>query len=102
MRHAFARRWEAHGLAMRALYWRGLAVAGLFTFLPGRVFNRMFFPEMPELGYGVIALHLNLLYVVWIIKLHLRTIRMMPMLNLINYQVMRFNSVHENIATIKN
>ena len=56
MRHAFARRWEAHGLAMRALYWRGLAVAGLFTFLPGRVFNRMFFPEMPELGYGVIAL----------------------------------------------
>ena len=29
---------------------------GAVTLLPGRVFNRMFFPEMPELGYGVIAL----------------------------------------------
>ncbi|WP_299146271.1 DUF2306 domain-containing protein [uncultured Tateyamaria sp.] len=56
MRHILARRVAMHQIVMRSLYWRGLCVAGLFNFLPGRTTNRMIFPEMPDAGYVVISL----------------------------------------------
>ncbi|WP_425071108.1 DUF2306 domain-containing protein [Sagittula sp. S175] len=46
---------RAHQRAFRNLYLRGVLVAGLFNFLPGRVVNRMFLGEAPEQGYTVIA-----------------------------------------------
>lgn len=54
--HALAGRIAQHQEVMRGLYWRGLTIAGLFTFLPGRAVNRMFFDEAQQLGYAVIAL----------------------------------------------
>ncbi|MFZ7089500.1 DUF2306 domain-containing protein [Primorskyibacter sp. 2E233] len=56
MRHAVAGRIRAHEQVMQGLYWRGLCVAALFNFLPGRVVNRIFFAQAAELGYVVIAL----------------------------------------------
>lgn len=56
MRHIFAGRVTLHQIVMRSLYWRGLCLAGLANFLPGRTTNRMFFPETPDAGYVVIAL----------------------------------------------
>lgn len=47
-----------HERRFRGLYWHGLAVAGLFTFLPGRLLNGLLFGATPALGYGVIALGL--------------------------------------------
>ncbi|WGW03326.1 DUF2306 domain-containing protein [Tropicibacter oceani] len=55
MAHAFAGRIRAHEAVFRNLYWRGLIVAGLFNFLPGRVVSRALLPETPELGYAVIV-----------------------------------------------
>lgn len=49
------RRFEAHGRAMRSLYLQALILAGIFTFLPGRRMNAMFFAEKPELGLPVAA-----------------------------------------------
>lgn len=46
----------AHQATMESLYWRGLCVAGLFNFLPGRVVNRTLFGESSDVGYGVILL----------------------------------------------
>ena len=34
---------KAHQGAMRGLYFGGLVIAGLLTFLPGRIMYRMFF-----------------------------------------------------------
>jgi uncharacterized membrane protein len=56
LRHIFRGNITAHQTTMRSLYWTGLMVAGLFTFLPGRIVNRSLFPEIPEAGYLVIAL----------------------------------------------
>lgn len=49
------RRYEAHGRAMRSLYLQALILAGIFTFLPGRRMNTMFFAENPDLGLPVAA-----------------------------------------------
>lgn len=59
MRHVFAGRIRLHQEVLRSLYWRGLIVAGLFNFLPGRVTNRTVFGDAPELGYVVMALGLG-------------------------------------------
>ncbi len=56
MRCIFAGDIAGHRAAMQGLYWRGLCVAGLFIFLPGRTLSRMVFPEAQSLGYGVIVL----------------------------------------------
>lgn len=53
---------RAHRLAMRGLYYQGLAIAGLVNFLPGRRVNRAVFPEHPELGLVVIGLGLGALF----------------------------------------
>lgn len=45
-----------HRETMHGLYWRGLTIAGLFTFLPGRLVNRVFFGADPELGWVVICI----------------------------------------------
>jgi uncharacterized membrane protein len=50
-----------HRATLQSLYWRGVIVAGLFTFFPsGRIVNRMVFPDNPDWGYAVIALGLAL------------------------------------------
>lgn len=59
--HVRAGRIAAHRATLRSLYWHGLTIAGLFTFLPGRVTNRMLFDERPELGWVVIGLGAPLL-----------------------------------------
>lgn len=45
-----------HRAQMRALYWHALAIAGLFTLLPGRLLNAALFGARPELGYVAIGL----------------------------------------------
>jgi uncharacterized membrane protein len=45
-----------HRAEMRGLYWHALAIAGLFTLLPGRLLNAVFFGPRPELGYVAIGL----------------------------------------------
>jgi uncharacterized membrane protein len=61
MRHALAGRIDLHRRVFQNLYWRGLLIAGLFNFLPGRATNRSVFPETPEAGWLVIALGLTLI-----------------------------------------
>lgn len=55
MRGIWRRDIRAHEAAMKGLYWRGLCLAGLFQFIPGRTTSRAIFPETPELGWAVIA-----------------------------------------------
>lgn len=57
-----------HGI-MRGLYWTGPMIAGLFTLLPGRLLNRVLFPDMPEAGFVAIAV--GGVALVWInLRLH--------------------------------
>lgn len=42
-------------LVMENLYVRGVALAGAFNLLPGRSTARALIPDIPELGYLVIA-----------------------------------------------
>ncbi|MEY1554926.1 DUF2306 domain-containing protein [Yoonia sp. R2331] len=49
--HLINRRFAQHGRAMRSLYFQGLAIAGLFTFLPGRTLNETFFAASPLAGF---------------------------------------------------
>lgn len=49
------RQYQAHGRAMRSLYLQALILAGVFTFLPGRRMNLMFFADNPEMGLPVAA-----------------------------------------------
>ncbi len=51
-----------HRTVMESLYWRGLILAGLFNFLPGRTTSRAIFPEMPEAGYAVIVFGLVVMF----------------------------------------
>ncbi|MCC1482326.1 DUF2306 domain-containing protein [Roseibaca sp. Y0-43] len=60
IRRARMRQVAAHRRVFRNLYWYGLMVAGLFNFLPGRIVNRTLFPQLPELGYVLIALGLTI------------------------------------------
>lgn len=54
----FARRGqlEAHRASFRGLTLYGLAGAGGFAFLPGRLMNEVFFPNIPALGYLILAM----------------------------------------------
>ena len=49
------RRIKAHQQEMRGLYFWAMGVAGLFTFLPGRRMNIVFFEEMPVAGFALMA-----------------------------------------------
>lgn len=55
MRAIFRRDIATHQAVMRALYWQGLGVAGLFTLLPGRKLNEVLFGEAEMLGVWVIV-----------------------------------------------
>lgn len=67
MAHVRAGRYCAHAAVMRSLYWRGLMIAGLFNFLPGRTTNRIFFDDARDAGYIVIAVGLTAIFapVLW-------------------------------------
>ena len=56
MRDIYAGNIKGHEQALRSLYWNGLIIAGGANFLPGRVLNRMVFPEIPSLGWVAILL----------------------------------------------
>ncbi len=45
----------AHRQTMQSLYFWAMGVAGLFTFLPGRRMNDVFFENAPMLGFVVMA-----------------------------------------------
>ena len=49
--HLRQREFVRHGAEMRGLYFQGLGAAGLFTFLPGRTLNDIFFPNAPVTGF---------------------------------------------------
>ncbi len=60
--HARKGRIAAHQASMKGLYFWALGVAGVFTFYPGRVMNRMLFPAQPMAGfYLVLGLYLAVL-----------------------------------------
>ncbi len=77
VRDARRRAIAAHKARMSGLYWQGLTVAGVFTFLPGRTLNATFFPAEPARAYWVIAaLGLGLLAVnLWPLRPVRRTAR---------------------------
>ena len=52
---ARARNIARHQSEMRNLYFWAMGVAGLFTFLPGRRMNRVFFDDAPETGFAFAA-----------------------------------------------
>lgn len=56
MRAIWRRDIATHKAVMGNLYMRGVALAGAFNFLPGRSMQRSLIPEVPELGYAIIAL----------------------------------------------
>lgn len=53
---------RTHELALRGLYWRGLCLAGLFNFLPGRTMQRALLGESETLGYVIIAVGVALIF----------------------------------------
>ena len=58
-----------HEAAMKGLYFWALGAAGVFTFLPDRIMNRMFFPEHSLAGfYFVLGVYLAVL-LMWKLKL---------------------------------
>lgn len=64
LRHAIARRIDAHRIVFRNLYWYGLLVAGTFNFLPGRRMNEVVFGQFEDLGVWFIAA-VGVFVVVW-------------------------------------
>ncbi|MFW2542531.1 DUF2306 domain-containing protein [Primorskyibacter sp. 2E107] len=65
MRYILAGNVAGHRATMQGLYWRGVVVAGLFNFLPGRTVSRMVLPDAQEAGYWVIAFGLLVLLAQW-------------------------------------
>lgn len=53
----------AHRAAMRELYFKALCLAGLFTFLPGRLLNRVIFGDQSWVGFVVIAAGVTAIFV---------------------------------------
>ncbi len=56
VRHAVKGRIAAHQASMKSLYFWALGVAGVFTFMPGRVMSRVFFSENATLGFYLVLL----------------------------------------------
>lgn len=67
--YAIARNIEAHRQTFRALYLQWLVLAGLFTLLPGRIFNLMLFGEMPMIGTAVMGIGLVFIGTVFVRRL---------------------------------
>ena len=53
------RRIAEHRKAMQSLYFWAMGIAGLFTFLPGRRMNEVFFSAAPVAGFIVMALFIG-------------------------------------------
>jgi len=62
--HLRARRFQAHGAAMKSLYFNALVVAGVFTILPGRRMNEVLFADYGVEGF-VAALTLSIMALLW-------------------------------------
>lgn len=56
VRAAIARDIHRHQIILRSLYWRGLIIAGLVNFMPGRATNAVFFEGHEQAGWVVIVL----------------------------------------------
>lgn len=54
-----------HQASMQSVWFGALGLAGLFTLLPGRTLNRVFFGSWPEAGYIAIGLGLIGLWILW-------------------------------------
>ena len=61
-----------HRASMQSVWFGAMGLAGLFTFLPGRVINRMVFGGPSQLGYVVVGVGLIALLVLW--RWHLRRV----------------------------
>lgn len=70
---ARAGRIAAHRARMAGLYWQGLSIAGVLTFLPGRALNAALFGDAPYVGLWVIGVGLAAL--LWV---NLRSTRQAP------------------------
>ena len=55
LRAIYRRDIREHAQIMENVYVRGVALAGAFQLLPGRSFQRALIPDVPMLGYAVIA-----------------------------------------------
>lgn len=53
--HVRRRNIPKHRASMQAVWFGAMGIAGLLTFLPGRILNRILFGAPSELGYGIIA-----------------------------------------------
>ncbi|MBV0914000.1 DUF2306 domain-containing protein [Anianabacter salinae] len=62
MRAILAGNVRLHRVIMQNLYWKGLLIAGLFNFLPGRTLSRALLPDTPEAGWAVIGAGLALIF----------------------------------------
>ena len=56
MRAIYVRDVRTHSQFMKGIYVRGLVLAGSFTLLPGRMMQEILIPEVPIIGYVVVAL----------------------------------------------
>jgi hypothetical protein len=52
---------DLHRRVFQNLYWRGLVIAGLFNFLPGRALNRSVLPDRADAGWLVIGFGMTLI-----------------------------------------
>lgn len=52
----------AHRQNMRRLYFLALVIAGVFTFVPGRIMNRMFFAGREEFGFVIVLSTMAICY----------------------------------------
>lgn len=65
---------QKHIASMQSVWFGAMALASLFTFLPGRRLNRSIFGEPSNWGYVIIAVGLVGVYVLW--RDRRKTIRM--------------------------
>lgn len=63
--HARSGRTAAHRATMRGMYFGALALAGLFTLVPGRRLNDVLFTDQPALGWLAIVAGAGLVAMLW-------------------------------------
>ncbi len=59
---------SAHRKTMQSLYFLSLGVAGLFTFMPGRILNRVFFTGFETAGFTGLLILACLLIAIYIFR----------------------------------
>ena len=63
--HVYRRDFAKHRAAMQSVWFGAAGIAGVLTFLPGRLVNRAVLGGSDLLGYGVVVLGLAVLLVGW-------------------------------------